>query len=147
ATTNLAAGRYYAAIVLTNLASGILSTRLFTLAVSGGDAPIALTGYNAAILAPNTATPGAAKATSFDIPNNYSLYQAGLNGSTRGLPPDGVFTSQLDANTVFQFQPYGGTNALVVGYNYPSSATLTLATPGPYNFLSILAASANGSGL
>ena len=147
ATTNLPAGRYYASIVLTNLDSGVVANRLFTLVISGGDAPIAMTGYNASILAPNTATSVAPKATGFDIPNNYCLYQAGLNGSTRGLPPDGVFTSQLDTNTVFQFQPYGSTNALVVGYNYPSSATLTLATPRAYNSISILAVSANGSGL
>jgi len=147
ATTNLPAGRYYASIVLTNLGNGVVANRLFTLVISAGDTPIAMTGYNAGVLAPNTATSGSPKATAFDIPNNYCLYQAGLNAGTRGLPPDGVFTSQLDTNTVFQLQPYGSTNAVVVGYNYPSSATLTLATPRAYNSISILAVSANGSGV
>lgn len=147
ATTNLPAGRYIRSIRLTNLASGVISTRLFTLVISGGDAPIALTGYNVGILAPNTATAAAPKATAFDVANNYCFYQAGLNGSTRGLPPDGVFTSQLDATTVFQFQPYGNNNALVMGNSQPSSATLTLTTSQAYQSISILATSANGGGL
>ena len=146
ATTNLPAGRYITSIRLTNLASGVISTRLFTLVISGGDAPIALTGYNAGILAPNTATAAAPKATAFDVANNYCFYQAGLNGSTRGLPPDGVFTSQLDEKTVFQFQPYGSNNALVMGNGLPSSATLTLAAPEACQTISILATSANGGG-
>lgn len=146
-TTNLPAGRYHANLAVTNLASGIIANRWFTLAISGGDAPIVLTGHNASILAPNTATAGAPGATGFDIPNSYSFFQAGLSGSTRGLPPDGVFTSQWDRKTVFQLKPYGTTNALVVGYTYPASATLTLATPQAYKSLTILACSANGGGL
>jgi hypothetical protein len=147
ATTNLPAGRYLANIGLTNLTSGVVSHRLFTLAVSGGDAPIALTGYNAGILAPNTATAVAPGATAFDLANNYCLYQAGWSTSTRGLPPDGVFTSQLDGATVFQLQPYGSNNALVLGNSLPASATLTLATPQACQSISILASSANGGGL
>ena len=147
ATTNLPTGRYFANVWLTNLVSGVVARRLFTLVISGGDAPIAMTGYNAGLLAPNSATTGTPNATAFDIPNNYCFYQAGLNASTRGLPPDGVFTSQWDGTTVFQFPTYGSTNALVVGYNYPTSATLTLVTPQAYNSISVLACSANGSGL
>ena len=147
ATTDLPPGRYITSIRLTNLASGVVSTRLFTLVISGGDAPIPMTGYNVGILAPNTATAAAPKATAFDVANNYCFNQAGLNGSTRGLPPDGVFTSQLDATTVFQFQPYGNNNALVMGNSQPSSATLTLTTPQAYQSISILATSANGGGL
>jgi len=147
ATTNLPAGRYTASIRLTNLTSGIISTRLFTLVVSSGNAPIALTGYNAAILAPNTATSATPAATAFDVANSYCFYQAGLGNSVRGLPPDGVFTSQLDGTTVFQFQPYGNNNALVLGNSFSSSATLILTTPQAYQTISILACSANGSGL
>ncbi|MDB6065165.1 MAG: hypothetical protein JWR26_1373 [Pedosphaera sp.] len=146
ATTNLPAGRYYSSVSLTNLTSGTVQSRSFELVVSGSNAPIAMTGYNAAVLATNTATSGAPGATAFDIPNNYCFYQAGLNTSGRGLPPDGVFTSQWDTNSVFQFQPYGTTNALVLGYTYPASATLTLATPQAYNSLAILACSANAGG-
>jgi len=145
-TTNLPAGRYHANLGLTNLTSGMIANRWFTLAIAGGDAPIALTGYNASVMAPNTATAGAPGATGLDVPNSFSFYQAGLLGSTRGLPPDGVFTSQWDRKTVFQLRPYGVTNALVVGYTYPGSATLTLATPQAYKSLTVLACSANGGG-
>ncbi len=147
ATTNLPVGRYFANLALTNLSSGVVAQRIFTLAISGGAAPIALTGHNANILAPNTATPAVPSATGFDVPNSFSFYQAGLNGSTRGLPPDGVFTSQWDKQTVFQFRPYGTPNALVLGYTYPNSATLTLTTPRAYQSLTILACSAHGGGM
>ena len=145
ATTNLPTGRYYTSVWLTNLTSGVVQSLPFTLVVSGGNAPIAMTGYNAGVLAPNSAAAGTPNATAFDIPNSYCFYQVGLNGSTRGLPPNGVFTSQLDATTVFQFLPYGNTNALVVGYGYSSSATLTLTTPQAYISIAILACSANGT--
>lgn len=146
ATTNLAAGSYYANVCLTNLNSGLGQSRSFRLVISGGSAPIAMTGYNVGVLAPNTATAALPNAVALDILHSYCLYQAGLNGSTRGLPPDGVFTSQLDTSTVFQFNPYGtGTNALMIGYGYSNSGTLTLATPQAYNSLSILACSVNPS--
>jgi len=145
ATTNLAAGRYYAEVAITNTSSGATQVRLFELVLSAGNAPMTLTGYNAKAIARNSATSGAPTASAFDVPNNYCLYQAGLSGSTRGLPPDGVFTSLLDETSVFQFA-YGVTNALVLGYTFPSSATLTLATPRSYNSISLLACSANGGG-
>jgi predicted alpha-1,6-mannanase (GH76 family) len=145
ATTNLTAGRYYASVMLTNLSSGGIQSRLFELIIAAGNAPILMTGYNASIIAPNTATSGTPGASAFDIPNNYGFYQAGLNGSTRGLPPDGAFTSPLDGTSVFQFQ-YGSTNALVLGYTYPTSGTLTLATPQAYSSITLLACSANASG-
>ncbi len=147
ATTNYAAGRYFANLVFTNLTSGATVQRIFTLALSQGAAPISVSGFNARLLVPNTATAGVPGATGFDIPNGYSFYQAGLAGSTRGLPPDGVFTSQWDKQTVFQFRPYGQTNALVLGYTYPSSATVTLTTPRAYQSLTVLACSAHGGGM
>lgn len=146
ATTNLPAGRYFSNIAITNLANNVVSTRQFTLVLVAGNAPLVLTGHNAAFLAANTATSGAPGATAFDIPNSYCFFQAGLGSSTRGLPPDGVFTSQLDRKTVFQLGAYGTTNTLALGYIYPSSATLTLATPQAYRSLSILCCSANGGG-
>ncbi|EEF57646.1 glycoside hydrolase family 76 protein [Pedosphaera parvula] len=144
ATTNLAAGRYYTTVLFTNLSSGIVQGRSFKLIVSAGNAPITLTGFNASIIAPNSATASAPGAFAFDAPNNYGFYQAGLSGGTRGLPPDGAFTSPLDGSSVFQFT-YGSTNALVLGYTYPSSATLTLATPQAYNSITLLACSANAA--
>lgn len=62
------------------------------------------------------------------------------------MPPDGVFTSLLDGDTVFQISPYGSTNILVLGYNYPNSVTLNLAQPLAYNSIAILACSANTVG-
>jgi predicted alpha-1,6-mannanase (GH76 family) len=146
ATTNFPAGRYFANVAVTNQTSGMVAQRIFTLALSSGAAPILMTGFNANVMAPNTATAGAPGAPGFDIPNSYSFYQAGLSGSTRGLPPDGVFTSQWDKQTVFQFRPYGGLNTLLLGYTYPNSATLTLTTPRAYQSLTILASSAHGGG-
>jgi len=146
AVTNLPAGHYYTSVWLTNLGSGVVQGRSFALVVASGNAPIAVTGYNARALAPNSATAGTPNATAFDIVNDYCFYEAGLNGSDRGLLPNGVFTSELDETTVFQFMPYGNTNALVLGYNYPGSATLTLVTPQAYDSLALLACSANTSG-
>jgi len=146
ATTNLPVGRYYSSIRLTNLTSGVAQSLPCLLVIAGGNAPIAMTGYNAAALAPNSTTAATPNASAFDIPNNYCLYQAGVNGSTRGLPPDGVFTSLMDETTVFQFLPYGRTNALVAGYDYPGSATLNLTEPQAYNSIAILACSANAGG-
>jgi len=146
ATIELPVGRHYAGVWVTNLASGATLRRLFTLVISGGDTTIALTGYNASLLARNTATVGTPNATAFDIPNNYCFYQAGLPASTHGLPPDGTFTSQWDGTTVFQLPAYGGANALVLGNAYPSSGTLTLVIPTVYDSISVLACSANGGG-
>jgi len=120
---------------------------------SAANQPIALTGWNAGVLAPFDATTNTPKATGFDLLNNYCFYQAGLNGNPqvpsgggeRGLPPDGRISSQLDG-TVFQLGPYGGTNALLLGYTYPRFGTLTLTQPQAYSSLAILASSANGGG-
>lgn len=147
ATTNLAAGRYFANLGFTNLASGVIAMRQFVLVIGGSNSPISLTGFNARLLAPSSATMAAPNATAFDIPNSYCFFQAGLGSSTRGLPPDGVFTSQWDTATVFQFLPYGSTNALMLGNTYPTSATLALTSPRSFNSLCVLATSANGGGL
>src|ERR1019366_7311250 len=116
--------------------------------------PIAATGYNTGLIVPYNATPAAPKATGFDIANNYCFYQAGLlgnaqvggTGGTEGLPQSGTFVSRNDGTT-FKFGPYGGTNALLLGYTRPSAGTLTLVQPQPYNSITILASSANGGGL
>jgi len=145
ATTNLPAGRYYSTLTITNATSGVIQRRQFELVIAGGDAPLDLTGYNANIISPNTALSGAAGANAFDIPNNYNFYQAGVNAGTRGLPPDGLFKSQFDSNTVFRFG-YGISNSVVLGNTYPNSTTLTLTNPRSYNSISLLACSANGGG-
>ena len=142
ATMNLAPGRYYAIVWITNTFSSAVQSRNFALIVAPGNSPLALTGYNASPLAANTATVATSGANAFDLPNNYCLYQAGLPGSTRGLPPDGAFTSPLDGTSVFQFG-YGVSNSLVLGYTYPATATLTLTKPQALNSLTLLACSAN----
>ncbi|HEV2393562.1 MAG TPA: protease pro-enzyme activation domain-containing protein [Verrucomicrobiae bacterium] len=151
--TNMVAGNYYANVWFTNLSSGIVQSRLFTLVVSSANWPLMMTGFNAGIIVPNNATPANPQATGFDIANGYCFYQAGLNTNSsvasgsggQGFPQSGSFTSLLDNMTVFQFGPYGATNALMLGYTYPNSGTLALANPQSFNSLAILAASANAN--
>jgi len=144
--TNLAQGAYAANVIFSNKTSGATSARSFMLNAAVANWPIALNGFNAALLAPNTATAGSPGATAFDVPNNYCFYQQGLSGGTRGLPLNGVFSSQSDSSTAFQLGPYGASDALLLGNGYPASGTLTLATPEAFNSLTILASSANGGG-
>lgn len=117
--------------------------------------PIDVTGFNAGVIAPYNASPGTPGATAFDLPNGWCFYQAGLagnpqvggSGGAQGLPASGRFASQFD-NTVFRFGPYGGQNVLLLGRSsYPTTGTLTFATPRACNSIAILATSANGGGV
>jgi hypothetical protein len=142
---------------ITNLGNPSLTelNRRVVIAVlqSGANYPIAVRGFNAGVIAPCNGTVSAPKATAFDIPNNFCLYEAGLNGNSlaggsggaQGLPPSGTVLSQADGTT-FQLGPYGGTNVLLLGDTYPSSGTLTLTQAQSYNSIAILATSANGGG-
>jgi hypothetical protein len=145
--TNLAPNTYLATVLFTNLTTKASQARSFSLNTAIANWPVALSGFNAGLLASNTATASNPTATAFDIPNNYCFYQLGLSGSARGLPLNGVFASQSDSATAFQVGPFGVTNALLLGYNYPKFGTLTLAAPQAFNSLAILASSANGGGL
>jgi hypothetical protein len=49
----------------------------------------------------------------------------------------------VDGATVFQFQPYTANNALQLSASTSSFGTLTLASPGAYSSISVLAAAAN----
>ena len=119
------------------------------------DHPIALSGNNRDVVVENTATGGntGPYAQPFDSVNNLAFYEAGLGdigawsygSGAEGLPTNGTFTSALDGLTVFQLQPYGGSNVLHLDTNSPSG-TLTLDAPAAYSSLSILSASANGGG-
>jgi PEP-CTERM motif len=112
--------------------------------LQAANSPLAATGWNHDVVVENTASPPYSNsASAFDLPNNYALYQAGLAGGTRGLPAAGSFTSLLDGTTVFQFQPYTANNVLQLSASSSSSGTLTLATPGAYSSIAILAAAAN----
>ena len=144
--TNLAQGVYAASIVFSNHTSPGSLARHFTLNTAIVNWPVALTGFNAALLASNNATAGRPGATAFDIPNDYCFYQQGLSGGTQGLPLSGTFPSLCDSTTAFQLGPYAAADALILGDAHVSSGTLTLATPTAFNSLAILAASANGGG-
>jgi Concanavalin A-like lectin/glucanases superfamily/Fibronectin type III domain len=144
--TNLAFGTYSASVVFSNKTTGVGLARNFTLNTAVANWPVSLNGFSVAILASNNATPGSPGATAFDIPNNYCFYQQGLSGSTRGLPLNGIFSSQSDSATAFQLGPYGAADALILGDTYPKAGTLAVSSPDAFNSLAILATSANGGG-
>jgi hypothetical protein len=144
--TNLAPNLYSATVVFSNRSTGLAQGRNFALNTAISNLPVALTGFNAALLAANTATPANPGATAFDVKNNYCFYQSGLSGGTRGLPLTGVFTSLSDSATAFQIGPYGAMDALMLGYQYSQSGTLTLKNPAAFHKLIVLASSANGGG-
>ena len=144
--TNTAVGSYYANLWFTNTSSGVVQSRLFTLMISGANWPLAVTGFNASLVVPNTATAAAPQATGFDIANRYAFYEAGLAGGGKGFPASGTFISAADNQTVFQFGPYGSPDALQMGDTFPASRTLSLSSPQSYDSLAVLAASANGGG-
>ncbi len=157
ATNNTYAVQYELFVNITNLNDDNLTELnrrvLVTVQSTNLNYPLAFSGFNAGVIAPYDATAAAPKATGFDIANNYSFYQAGLNlnpevnsgGGGQGFPANGIVQSPVDGTT-FQLGPFGGTNALMLGYTYPRYGTLTLATPQSFNTLAILAASANGGG-
>lgn len=144
--TNLAFGAYSANVLVVNSNGNTTRPILFRLNTGIANWPIAVTGFNAGVIASNNATAAKPGATGFDIPNTYSFYQSGLPGTTRGFPLNGAFPSLCDNSVAFQLAPYGASNALMLGYTYSSSGTLTLATPKAFNTLAVLASSANGGG-
>jgi hypothetical protein len=114
-------------------------------------APIALNGWNANVITDKNQS---APVTSFDYGNDPGLgswFESGAKGHNDGLPAGMDFTSQrvnsvTGTNTVFHLQPAGGANALKMGAindltHFPATGTLTLATPGSYSSLAILASS------
>jgi hypothetical protein len=116
--------------------------------------PIKLTGFNASLIVPYTATLANKQATAFDLPNNLCFYEAGLNanaqvtgsGGLQGLPGSGTIFSPVDGS-IFQLAPYGTTSALLMQASPNNVKTITFASPQAYNSLAILASSANGGGI
>src|SRR5581483_7485207 len=125
--------------------TGVVQSRLFILTVSSSAAPIAFTGFNAAVIAPNTATSSQPQATAFDVANGYSFFETGLQGSAEGLPASGQAFSGWDGLTTFQFGPYGANDVLMLGGSHASSGSLTLSNPQAYDSIVVLASSANAS--
>jgi len=144
--TNLPQKVYQAGVLFSNLTSAVAVSRTFTLNTAVANWPVAVTGHNAGLIASHTATPADPGATGFDVPNGYCFYEQGLAGGTRGMPSGGAFASLCDPLTAFQLGPYGGSNALQLGYTYQKAGTLSLVSPQSFNSLVVLAASANGGG-
>ena len=140
---NMGPGYYEGLVTFSNLTTGATQNRLFVLNLSAGAQPLIVSGFNAGVIAPNTATSIRPQATSFDTTYNYAFYEQGLFGSSQGLPPSGSFTSSWDGQTIFQLGPYGQNDVLLLGDNYSTSGTLTFTTPQSLNSLVVLATSAN----
>src|ERR1041385_2112006 len=98
------------------------------------DIPINANGWNRDVIVERSAvTPYSSAASSFDVPNDYGFYEAGLPAGFRGLPFSGSFTSGVDGSTIFRFQPYNANNVLQLSASTSSSGFLTLATPAAYS--------------
>src|SRR4051812_34241320 len=68
--------------------------------------PIPLTGWNEDVILENTTVPFAS--TNFDAQGNY-WFESGLYGHADGPPAQNEFTSVVNTNVIFAFQPYAET--------------------------------------
>ncbi len=137
--------------VAANVASNVSCTATSSIAVltvTPVVRPLALTGFNCDLVVESTAggAPYTTSAAELNPGEGKAFYQQGLAGKSYGLPANGSFLSAVDG-TLFQLAPYTNNNALVLSTDTGvSSGTLTLATPGTFSSIALLANSALGGG-
>src|SRR5271168_3150960 len=95
-------------IVLPAAANAALAPSIMT--------PVTVTGWNCDLVVEATAVgpPYTNYATEMNAGEGNGFYQTGLPGYAWGLPPSGIFVSMVGDGTIFQFQPYTSSNALVL---------------------------------
>src|SRR5262249_25039919 len=73
------------------------------------------------------------------------MYETGVPGGNTGLPASGAFTSASNSFVNFQLGSYTANNVLTLGYNEPTTGTLTLTTPSTFSSLNLLDSAVNGN--
>ncbi len=131
------------------LAGGTLALGLVN---SVQNIPAAVTGFNQDVVVDRSATTGNFRSfisRGFDSTNTasgYAFYENGYAGVTSsGLPQNHTFPSATNPYVGFTLASYSGPNVLQLASGF--GGTLTLNSKAFYSGISILDASANGSGL
>ena len=142
----------------TPLSNGLVQLQGGTLAlqgqrISGGNAPIAVTGWtenmivgvgqtfaNAGLTATmdNGANVGAGGNTWYALGQN-------TGSPSTGLPLAVQTASQFDPTTSFSLQPAGQNNAILINGSQVTTGTLTLTTPANYAKLEVFGSSGGGA--